>query len=139
MRIKKILEFPVILATLAVLVFGFVCTNTNKHASMHDDINSVATIRAGNQQECCSTSISKYIESIKDNLWVISREISDILILFILGIAIASTIGYLKSRFDFTDLHLTRYKLYERNNPNIILFNGLKLAFARGILNSKVF
>ena len=139
MGVKKILEFPVMSIILIVLVFGFVCNGYTKHASMHDNTSFVAITQVGSQQKCCNASISKYIESIKDNLWITSRKMTDILILLILGIAMTFAIGRLKFRFDFIDSYLVRYKLYERENPNLKLFNGLKLAFARGIINSKVF
>jgi outer membrane lipoprotein-sorting protein len=139
MKVKKILKFSVILVILTFLIFGFVCTGAAKHTLMHDGMNSVAIMQAGNQQECCNTSIAKYIESLKNTPIATSRDIHEVLVLFILGIVMIFALGRSKFRFDFTDLYPARYKLYERNNPNLILFNGLKLAFARGILNSKVF
>jgi len=135
----QILKLPLVLVVAGVLVFGFFCPDMVSHASMHGDMNSIAVTQISNQQTCCNTSISKNIEAWKSTFLVIPREMRDGLLLLILGLAAAFAMGRFKFSLDFTEHHLLSYKLYARANPDLALFNHLKLALARGILNPKVF
>ena len=135
------IKLPVILIVLSVLTFGFICTGMASHTSMHDTaMNSVGvTISGADQQECCNTSISKNIESWKSTILVVPREMRDGLLLLILGLIATLAIGLFLFQQPFSNHHLPSYRLYERDNPDLALFNYLKLAFARGILNPKIY
>ena len=141
-NIKKI-KFPIILTTLGVLTFGFVCTGMASHASMHNTgMNSFGVIISGaNQQECCNTSISKNIDTWKNITLVVPDKVRDSLMLLALGLALALGGSWLsfRDRHFLPDLDIGRLRLYVQQNPNIPLFNHLKLAFARGILNPKLY
>ncbi len=133
------IKLPLILTTLGVITFGFACAGMTKHAFMHDaDMSSVA-MSSGNNQECCNTSISKHIGSWKDTFLVVPRELRDGLLLLILGLIATLGLGLFRFRQPLNDHHLLSYRLYERDNPDLALFNHLKLAFARGILNPKIY
>lgn len=136
--IKKI-KFPIILITLSVLAFGFVCSGMASHASMYGGMNSIAIMQIGSQQTCCNTSISKNIESWKNTLLVVPREMHNGLLILILGLIATLTLGLSRLRPPFSDYHLQFYRQYERDNSDLALFNHLKLAFARGILNPKIY
>ncbi len=142
-QIQKVIKFPIILATLGVLTFGFVCTGMASHVSMHDaDMNSTEIIISGaNQQECCNTSFSKNIDTWKNIVLTIPDKTRDALSLLLLGLVLV--LGYswvsLWNRRPPIELDTGRLRLYIRENPNLILFNHLKLAFARGILNPKIY
>lgn len=133
-------KLTLILTLLGMLIFGFVCSGMASHASMHGDMNSMAVMQtAGSQQKCCNASISKHIESWKSTLIIVPHEIRDRLLLLILVLAIVLIVSRLRFQHNFTDLHWLSYGMYARDNPNLALFNHLKLAFARGILNPKVY
>ena len=133
------IKFPVVLITLGVLVFGFTCVGIIKHASMHNaDMSSVA-MTSSNNQECCNTNISKHIGSWKDTLLVVPRDMRDGLLILILGLIATLTVGLFKAQHLLSDYRLQFYRLYARDNPDLALFNHLKLAFARGILNPKIY
>ena len=137
----KLFKFPVILIILSVLTLGFVCAGMIGHASMHAPVESmnVAVVKPVDDQPCCNTSISKHIESWKSTLLVVPRDMRDGLTLLILGLIVAMTVGLIRFRQPFNDRRLLSYRLYARDNPDLALFNQLKLAFARGILNPKIY
>ncbi len=141
-NIKKI-KFPIILATLGVLTFGFVCTGMTSHVSMHDPaMNSVgATISGADQQECCNTSISKNIDTWKNIVLIVPDKMRDVSSLLLLGLALVLGYGWLSlwNRRPPMDPDVEQLRLYIRQNPDLGFFNHLKLAFARGILNPKVY
>ena len=133
------IKLSIILIVLGVLTFGFACAGMTKHTFMHDaDMSSVA-MSSANNQECCNTSISKHIGSWKDTLLVVPPDMRDGLLILILGFIATLTIGLFKVHPPLSDYRLLFYKLYARDNPDLTLFNHLKLAFARGILNPKVY
>lgn len=135
----QISKFFVIPVVLSVITLGFACSGMMNHVSMHDmGMNSVAVMSVNNQ-ECCNTSISKNIGSWKSVLLVIPREIKDALFLLLLGFVAAFSFVGLQFRHDPNDRGWLSYRFYIRDNPDLVLFNHLKLAFARGILNPKVY
>lgn len=139
----KLLKLPVVLIILGVLTFGFVCSGMASHASMHStDMDSPEVVVLGaNQQECCNTSISKNIDTWKNITLVVPDKVRDSLMLLALGLALALGGSWLsfRDRHFLPDPDIGRLRLYVQQNPNIPLFNHLKLAFARGILNPKLY
>ena len=132
-------KFPLILIVLGVLTFGFACSGMTKHAFMHDaDMSSVA-MTSSNNQECCNTGISKHIGSWKDTFLVVPRDMRDGLLILILGLIAALTVVLFRFRHSLSVDYSQSYRLYERDNPDLALFNYLKLAFARGVLNPKIY
>src|SRR3989344_4585306 len=95
-NIKKI-KFPIILATLGVLTFGFVCTGMASHTSMHDTaMNYVDVMISGaDQQECCNTSISKNIDTWKNIVLTMPDKTRDVLSLLVLGLALVLGYGWI--------------------------------------------
>ena len=133
------LKLPVILITLSVFTFGFACAGITKHASMHDAGMRSVAMTSANNQECCNTSISKHFESWKDALLAVPREMREGLLILILGLIVTLAVGLFRFRHPLTDYHLQFYRSYARDNPDLPLFNHLKFAFARGILNPKIY
>lgn len=142
LNIKKF-KFPVILITLGVLTFGFVCTGMASHTSMHDNgMNSIEVIISGaNQQECCNTGISKNIDMWKNIVLTVPDKTRDTLALLALGLTLilGHSLVLLWNRRPPIEPDICRLRLYIRHNPDLLLFNHLKLAFARGILNPKIY
>ena len=135
------LKLPIILIALGVLTLGFACTGMIGHSSMHTSVESMdaVAITLADDQRCCNTSISKHIESWKGILLVVPRKMPDGLILFILGLMATLAVGLFRFRQPVSDHHFPSYRLYERDNPDLHLFNHLQLAFAQGILNPKIY
>lgn len=139
-NIKKI-KFSIILATLGVLTFGFVCTGMATHASMHGtSMNSNGIIMSdANQQECCNTSISKNIDTWKNIVLTVPDKMRDALALLAFGLVLGYGLLSAWNRRPSMEPDVGRLRLYIKQNPDLILFNHLRLAFARGILNTKVY
>ena len=137
------LKLPIALITLGVLTFGFICTGMATHASMHSlGMNSVGvTMLGANQQECCNMGISKNTDSWKSIILVVPDKMRAALSLLVFGLALVLGYGWLSlwNRRPSIDPDVGRLRLYIRENPDLILFNPLKLAFARGILNPKIY
>lgn len=140
-RIVRILKLPIVLVVLGVLTLGFACPSMLGHESVHipmGSIEGISVVTSGDQ-ECCNTSISKHIESWKSTLLVLPREVRDGLLFLLLWFVATFGLVGLRWRYNSDDSHLLSYRLYTRDNPNFLLFNHLKLAFARGILNPKIY
>ena len=133
------IKLSIILIVLGVLTLGCACAGMTKHTFMHDaDMSSVA-MSSANNQECCNTGISKHIGSWRDTLLVVPRDMRDGLLILILGFIATLTVGLFRFRHSLPVDCSQSYRLYKRDNPNLALFNHLKFAFARGILNPKVY
>lgn len=143
-RIIKKLKSPIVLIVSGVLTLGFVCPSMLGHESMHIPTGSMAGILmvvTPDNQECCNTSISKHIESWKDIALTLPDKARDAWALLMLGLALILGYGWVSlwSRRPSPDLDVGQLRLYIREHPDLILFDHLKLAFARGILNPKIY
>ncbi len=136
---RRRIKLPLILVILGVITLGFACAGATKHGFMHNSGMSPVVMTSANNQECCNTSISKHFGQWKDTLLVVPREMRDGLFLLILGLIATLAVGLFRLREPFSDYYLPSSRLYERDNPNLALFNHLKLAFARGLLNPKIY
>lgn len=140
---SKFFKFSVVLITLGIVTFGFVCAGMASHTSMHNiNMKSIEVAMSGaNQQECCNTSISKNIDSWKDITLTVPDKTRDILALLILGTTLIFGYSWLSlwNRRPSMEPGVGRLRLYIRQNPDLILFNHLNTAFARGILNPKIY
>ena len=108
-----------------------------------DTMNSNPTLTAiASQESCCGTNVSQHIQSWKNTFLAVPQGVRDALTLLALGLTLI--LGYswvsLWNRRPSIELDIGRLRLYiRRQNPELILFNHLKLAFARGILNPKIY
>ncbi len=136
----RIIKPVVIFATLATLVFGFFCVGMfNKTSMAMENMNMAGITAVQGEQTCCGGSMSQHMQSWTNTFLSIPREGRDLLTLFALGlflvfVAVRSIFAQ-KTSGDLT----FSYKQYLRHHPNLFAFQPLRLAFARGILNPKVF
>lgn len=128
-------------AAFAGLIFGFNCSAIFGHESMHAQSNFQTNLRlsAISHQECCDTSIGKNFQQWQSVVSVVPRETKDGFALLLISLALAFFASWPRFVPKSSDQHAYTYRLYARNNPDLSLFNVLKLAFVRGILNPKVF
>lgn len=141
-QIQKVIKFPVFLLTVWALLFGFICVGMFHEPSMRMDMTSNPTLTAiAGQESCCGTNVSQHIQSWRNTFLAVPQGIRDALTLLALGLILI--LGYswasLRNRRPSIDLDIGRLRLYIRQNPELVLFNHLKLAFARGILNPKIY
>ena len=136
---KLSLVFPVILA----LVLGFFCTGIFTKTPMHMtiiDSNALSTMQG--EQSCCGTSMSQHMNLLHNTSLALPDQARNNWGLIILSLIFAFTVigkSLIKTTLVNENKLLIFYKLYLRQNPDLVLFNQLKLAFARGILNPKIY
>lgn len=76
----------------------------------------------------------------KSTLVGIPQGSQELLVLIILAVASPFAFaGFLKLPRLNTNILFYRYRQYTREHPNILSYNHLRLALARGILNPKTF
>ena len=135
---EKLIKFPVVLTTLGMLVFGFFCVGLF-HKMPMEEVGATSMVSMQVYPSCCSMGISQHIDSWKLLSQSLPRDARDIITLFALGlITLVARWRPLLAR-KFSEVDLIAYSSYLRRNPGLINFHHLKLAFAKGILNPKVY
>lgn len=139
-KIQKLISLPVIFLTTWALLFGFVCVGMFHETSM--EMTTDPTLMAITAEEsCCGTTMSQHIQSWKSTFLAVPQGFRDALALLALGLVLI--LGYswfsFRDRYPLLDPDIGGLRLYVRQNPDITLFNHLKLAYARGILNPKIY
>ncbi len=138
--VQKRIKLPIILITVGILLFGFVCvglfTKTMQMSSM-----DTGTMSLQHEQPCCNLGISHYMDSWKNIVLVVPDKMRDTFMLLALGLALAFGYSWFSLRYcpHLPDPDTVRLRLYVKENPDVTLFSHLKLAFARGILNPKIY
>lgn len=129
--------------TLVSLIVGFLCIAFVHAAPAHAATHSEHHVHASQNQivdACCSAEVSSHMELWKGTLTGILQNFEVALALILL----TASVGFLPSDF-FATPHLTtnvlysRYRQYTRTHPDVGVFNILRLALAKGLLNPKLF
>ena len=138
---QKLITLPVALFTIWALLFGFFCMGMFHKSAMpvKEMVSALGLVEMVSEEHCCGTTMSQHIESWRDTFLAVPKEIRDNLALLLLGLALAFVFVRLPFRRDVAVHQILHYRLYTRDNPDLALFNHLKLAFAQGILNPKIY
>lgn len=127
---------------LASLIVGYLCISF-VHIT-HADMGAMHTMHHKSQttalNDCCDTGTSNHMELWKSTLTGIPQDFQDALALIVIGIAAAFVFSdfFATARLS-PNLLFLRYKQYAKAHPNIRAFDALRLAFAQGILNPKLY
>lgn len=141
MSIQKIIKLTITLLTIGVLLFGFVCTGMFSKTSMDMSAMDMGVISSEHNQQCCTLGVAHHTSAWKDVVLTLPDKTRDAWMLLMLGLALIfgySWVSFWNRRPPF-ELDIGHLRLYERDSPDILLFNHLKLAYARGILNPKIY
>ena len=139
-NVQKLIRVLVVLLTIWTLLFGFLCVGMFYEKSMHMDMsNTQMVLSMTSEESCCGTSMSQHIESWRNTFLVVPQTFRDSLTLIALGLTLALAYNWISFRnfYSSPDSDAGRLRLYVQQNLDITTFNYLKLAFARGIINSK--
>lgn len=146
---QRKLAFLTILITIEVLLLGFVCTGMFSKTSMRvsaigTNAIGISTISSEHQKQCCTisvSSVSNHTISWNDIALTQRDKLRDAWTLLLLSLALIFGYSLVSSwnRRPPAELDVSRLRHYIRENPNLILFNPLRLAYARGILNPKIY
>ncbi|SRR5581483_10264548 len=139
-KIQKFIKIPVTLITIGILLFGFVClglfSKTMNMSSMDMGMTS-----SPHEQPCCNLGTAHHMDSWKNIILVAPDKMRDVFKLLAFGLALVFGCRWLSLRYrpHLPDPDTVRLRLYLKENPGLLLFSHLKLAFARGILNPKIY
>lgn len=138
--VQKIIKFPITLITIGILMFGFLCTGIFSKASMDMSAMDMG-VMTSHDQPCCTLGAGHHIDMWKNIILVNPDKMRDAWTLFMLGLALIFAYSWVSlwNRRPSPDLDIGRLRLYIREHPDLLLFNHLKLAFTRGILNPKIY
>jgi hypothetical protein len=132
-------KVPATLVVVGVLIFGFLCTGIFHKGPMNMSSMDMGAVSSQQEQQCCNLGSAHQFDSWRSVILVTPDNTRNSLILLALGLALI--LGYSLSSFwnRKPQFEPDIGRLYIKENPDLILFNHLRLAFARGILNPKVF
>lgn len=139
LRIAQIIKIPITLATIAVLVFGFVCVGMFSQASMNMPDMNMGVMSGDQTSQCCTLGTMHHLDSWKNIILVAPDKIRDAFLAFVLGIILIAYAAVSARRFALQSVQYTPLHFYTRDHPDLVLYNHLKRAFARGILNPKLY
>ena len=131
-------KLPITLIALGGLVFGFLCTGIF-HNEIHMSTMDMSSASAQQDQQCCNIGPAHQFGSWKNIILVAPDKTRDTLTLLALGLILAFGYGWSSALNRKPHFDLDAGRLYVKENPDLILFNHLRLAFARGILNPKIY
>jgi hypothetical protein len=134
-------KIPVILITIGILIFGFVCTGMLSKPSMEMSAMDMGVMSSEHDGSCCSLGTAHHINSLRDVVLISPDRTRDALALLALGLTLLLGYGltHIWNRRSPIDHDVGRLYFYIKSRPEIALFDHLKLAFARGILNPKIY
>ena len=141
-NVQKSIRLPVVLLTMWTLLFGFLCVGMFHEKSVHMDISGTqAMLSMASEESCCGTTMSQHIESWKSTFLIAPQAVRDSLALLAFGLALVLVYSWFsfQDRYPTLNPDIGGLRLYVQQNPEIAIFNHLKLAFARGILNPKLY
>jgi hypothetical protein len=139
--IQKKVKISLILLVVGVLVFGFVCTGFFNKTSMDMSAMDTGMMSSEHEQSCCNLGAANHMNSLRDVALIAPDKTRDTLTLLALGLALLLGYGFahIWNHRPPIDHDVGHLRLYIKSHPELVLFDHLKLAFARGILNPKIY
>ena len=124
---------------LGIVLLGFSCSVMFSRALTHAGIMNMDEAVAQGKQECCTTNISHHFSYQKNTLAALPPELNYGLILFSIVLMLFFGFTVWVFKYHSPNSKTPRSYLYNRQNPDILLFDCFKIAFARGIINPKIY
>jgi hypothetical protein len=128
---------------LSSLLIGFLCISFVHNVSTHTGMDMSHAVHTNSSvivTNCCDGGASNHMELWKSTLVGIFETVQSLLVLFAVSFVAAAAFSELFGAPRLSvNLFSLRYRQYTREHPDIALFNPLRLALARGILNPKLF
>ena len=138
-KLHKI-KTPLVALTVLSLIFGFFCVGMFQKTAMAVQGSGMTDmVSVGGEQTCCGGTMSQHMQSWTNTFLATPHDLRNSTAL--LALALLVTLIFIQSLFRRTNLDapLLSSKLYLRQNPNLFIFNPLRLALARGILHPKLY
>lgn len=91
------------------------------------------------QVEMCTMNFSEHLALWRETITSLPQSVGLWSTLILAIISAVMVVLWRYSLFDFFKRAVSRWKLYLRKYPHLLLFNYLREIFSRGILNSKIY
>ena len=90
------------------------------------------------QMEICAMNLSEHI-ALWQRMFTALPQNTNLLNIFILASTLVAVVFWRKSLFEFFESIASRWRFYIKQHLQVNLLNPLRVAFARGILNPKIY
>ena len=133
------LKFLLLLIIIpGIVLLGFSCSLMFGKMLTHAGIMNMDEMTAQGKQDCCTTNISHHFDYQKNTLAVLPPKLNYELIF--LSVALMLFFGFVARIFKYhsSSLKTPRSYLYNWQNPDSLLFDRFRVAFAKGIINPKI-
>ncbi len=138
----RTIKFPIITTTIVMLLFGFLCSGFFSKTPMQmSSMNTNITSLQYTTSPCCNFETSQRMD-LWQNIILVAHDITRnaLILLALLALVFVYSSWFLfQYRSSSFDPLIVQLRMYLIKNFNLILFNHLRLAFAKGILNPKPF
>lgn len=128
---------------LSAFTIGFLCTSFAHVISGHSNMDGMQMMHHTSQtvtlNGCCGADTSDHMELWKSTFVGIPQVFQDLLALIVISIVAFGFSDFFTTPRLNLNLFFLRFKQYAREHPNIRVFDALRLAFAQGILNPKLY
>lgn len=126
--------------TLTIIVFLWVGTfGLFHHIGEMQAGGAMSGCLFNGQMEVCAMNLSEHI-ALWQRMFTTLPQNTNLLNIFILAVALVAVIIFCrKSLFEFFERIVSRWKFYVRQHSRLNFFSPLRAAFARGILNPKIY
>ncbi len=135
---RKFLKLPLVLVVFIGFVFSISCAFYHTDVSAHTYLSEDGIYLTHGSGTNCGTDIAQNHTPMHSECLMVQRETYRHFIEFLVLILTTTSLLFGWRFFDDILSRLSEvYTRYLKNNPELSFFNYLKLAFSRGILNSK--
>ena len=132
----------IVATILSALLIGFVCISLIHAAPSHMGMGEMHnhSSQTASLSNCCDAGVSDHMELWKSTLVGIPQSFQDLVQLIVFAVATSFAFaGFLALPHLDANLFSIRFRQYDREHPDVLTYNPLRLAFARGILHPKTF
>lgn len=137
---KKFTRFLLGIALIAFLSVAFFGASQSMMGMEKRSDGSMGGCIFSGMEEICKMSFTEHLTQWQSMFTTTVTQNAFTIILLLLLAVVFVAIGIFKRNLLLLfSQYTTRWRLYLRYNPELSLFNPLKKAFARGILNPKIY
>lgn len=136
-RVSKIVMILTLAAFISVAFFGITQSTMGMEKKADDTMGGCLLT---GMEEICKMSFTAHLtewQSIFNT--TVTQNAFTIILLLLLAVVVVSTGIFKRSLLLLFSRQSTHWRLYLKYNPELSLFNPVKVAFARGILNPKIY
>ena len=136
---KKFARFLLGLALIAFLSIAFFGASQTMGMDQQSDGTMGGCLFTG-MEEICEMTFTEHLSQWQSMFTTTApQKALAFALLFLLTVVFVAVAIFKRNLLLLFSYYTTRWRLYIRHNPELSLFNPLKEAFSRGILNPKIY